>query len=112
VIPERVVVIGAGSWGTTFGKVLADGGAQVTMWARRPELAHEIDEAKRNSQYLSGVNLPRTIRATASLQKALEGAEQVYLSVPSKSARDTLKQLRPLIGAEVPVVSLMKGVEK
>ncbi len=35
----RVAVIGAGSWGTTFGKILADGGAHVTMWARRPELA-------------------------------------------------------------------------
>ncbi|HIE60411.1 MAG TPA: glycerol-3-phosphate dehydrogenase, partial [Microbacterium sp.] len=32
----RVTVVGAGSWGTTFGKVLADGGARVTMWARRP----------------------------------------------------------------------------
>jgi glycerol-3-phosphate dehydrogenase (NAD(P)+) len=46
----RVAVIGAGSWGTTFGKILADGGAQVTMWARRPELAQEIAEGKRNSQ--------------------------------------------------------------
>jgi glycerol-3-phosphate dehydrogenase (NAD(P)+) len=109
VIPERVVVLGAGSWGTTFGKILADGGAQVTMWARRAELAYEIDQAKRNSQYLAGINLPRTIRATHVLQKAVEGADQIYLSVPSKSARDTLKQLRPLIG---PDVSLMKGVEK
>lgn len=46
--PPRVTVLGAGSWGTTFGKILADGGARVTMWARRPEQAHEIDEAKRN----------------------------------------------------------------
>ena len=35
----RIAVIGAGSWGTTFGKVLADGGAHVVMWARRAELA-------------------------------------------------------------------------
>ena len=55
----RVTVIGAGSWGTTFGKILADGGAHVTMWARRPELAAEIQEAKRNTEYLPGVNLPR-----------------------------------------------------
>src|SRR5690606_10749262 len=60
----RVAVIGAGSWGTTFGKILADGGAHVVMWARRPELAHEISEAKRNSQYLPSINLPRTMTAT------------------------------------------------
>ena len=109
----KVVVVGAGSWGTTFGKVLADGGAQVMMWARRAELAHEIDEAKRNSKYLPGINLPRTLHATHDLRKALDGATQVYLSVPSQSARDTLRALRPHVRDEsVPIVSLMKGVEK
>lgn len=109
----RVAVLGAGSWGTTFGKILADGGARVTMWARRPELAREIDEAKRNSRYLPGINLPRTMHATHDIARTLEGADQVYVSVPSKSARDTLKQIRPILSrTEAPVVSLMKGVEK
>jgi glycerol-3-phosphate dehydrogenase (NAD(P)+) len=109
----KVVVIGSGSWGTTFGKVLADGGAQVTMWARRPEQAHEIDEAKRNSKYLPGINLPRSMHATHDLARAIDGAEQVYLSVPSQSARETLRAMRPYLANEtVPVVSLMKGVEK
>lgn len=109
----HVAVVGAGSWGTTFGKILADGGAQVTMWARRPELAHEISEAKRNSTYLPGINLPRAMMATHHLAEALDGAEQVFLSIPSQSARQNLKAIRPLVAAsDVPVVSLMKGVEK
>lgn len=109
----RVAVIGAGSWGTTFGKVLADGGAHVTMWARRVELAHEIDEAKRNSRYLPGVNLPREMSATHHLSEALEGAEQIYLSVPSQTLRENLKAVRPLVAtSDAPIVSLMKGVEK
>ena len=116
--PERgagpkVAVVGSGSWGTTFGKILADGGAQVTMWARRPELAHEIDEAKRNSRYLPGINLPRSMTATAHLSEAIEGATQIYLSIPSQSARENLKALRPLVArTDAPLVSLMKGVEK
>lgn len=106
-------MIGAGSWGTTFGKILVDGGAQVTMWARRPELAQEISEAKRNSQYLPGINLPRSIAATHEIARALDGADQIYLSVPSQSLRENLKALRPLIaGSEAPVISLMKGVER
>ena len=109
----RVAVIGAGSWGTTFGKILADGGAQVTMWARRAELAQEIAEAKRNSRYLPGINLPRSIDATHELVRALDGAEQIYLSVPSQSLRENLAAIRPLLAdAQAPVVSLMKGVEK
>lgn len=109
----RVAVLGAGSWGTTFGKILADGGANVVMWARRPELAHEIDEAKRNSQYLPGINLPRDMSATHHLAEALEGAEQVYLSIPSQAVRQNLKAVRPLVATtDVPIVSLMKGVER
>ncbi|WP_414684025.1 NAD(P)H-dependent glycerol-3-phosphate dehydrogenase [Microbacterium sp.] len=108
-----MTVIGAGSWGTTFGKILADGGAEVTMWARRPEQALEIAEGKRNSKYLPGINLPRTMTATHDLSTAIDGADQVYLSVPSQSLRENLKAVRPLLeNSEIPVVSLMKGVER
>jgi glycerol-3-phosphate dehydrogenase (NAD(P)+) len=109
----RVAVLGAGSWGTTFGKILADGGAHVTMWARRPELAHEINEAKRNSEYLPGINLPREMYATHHMSEALEGAEQIYLSIPSQALRQNLKGVRPLVSdTDTPIVSLMKGVER
>lgn len=109
----RTAVIGAGSWGTTFGKILADGGAQVTMWARRPELAQEIAEAKRNSKYLPGINLPRVIDATHQVERALDGVEQVYLSVPSQTLRDNLRTLRPFLAdGDFPIISLMKGVER
>ncbi|QAY74974.1 NAD(P)-dependent glycerol-3-phosphate dehydrogenase [Agromyces protaetiae] len=105
-------MLGAGSWGTTFAKILADGGADVVLWARRPELAREIQEAKRNSDYLPGVNLPLSLRATSRLDLALAGAEQVYVSVPSQSLRDNLKIMAPHLHAQASVVSLMKGVEK
>lgn len=109
----KVAVVGAGSWGTTFGKILADGGATVVMWARRPELAAEITESKRNSRYLPGINLPRSMTATTDLAEALRGAEQIYLSVPSQSLRENLAAIRPYVeDTDVPLVSLMKGVEK
>jgi glycerol-3-phosphate dehydrogenase (NAD(P)+) len=109
----RVAVLGAGSWGTTFGKILADGGAHVVMWARRPELAREISSAKRNSGYLPGINLPRSMTATAVLAEALDGAEQVYVSIPSQAVRQSLKAVRPLVAkTDAPIVSLMKGVER
>ncbi|UYK41338.1 NAD(P)H-dependent glycerol-3-phosphate dehydrogenase [Microbacterium terricola] len=109
----RVAVIGAGSWGTTFGKVLADGGANVTMWARRPETALEIHEAKRNSEYLPGINLPRAMSATHHLSEALDGADQVYIAISSQAVRQNLKAVRPLVQrTDVPIVSLMKGVER
>jgi glycerol-3-phosphate dehydrogenase (NAD(P)+) len=107
-----VAVLGAGSWGTTFSKVLADGGSDVAIWARRTELAREIAQAKRNSDYLPGINLPRSLWASPNVGEVLDGAEMVFVSVPSQSLRENLAAIRGLIPAEAIVVSLMKGVER
>lgn len=109
---RRIAVLGAGSWGTTFAKVLADGGADVAIWARRPELAREISQSKRNSDYLPGVNLPRTLWSSPRIPEVLDGAEMVFVSVPSQSLRENLLIVRELIPSDAIVVSLMKGVEK
>ncbi len=109
---RRVAVLGAGSWGTTFSKILADGGSDVAIWARRSELAREITQSHRNSDYLPGINLPRNLWASSRLPEVLEGAEQVFLSVPSQSLRENLRIVRDLIPETAIVVSLMKGVEK
>ncbi len=109
---RKVAVLGAGSWGTTFAKILADGGADVALWARRPELAREISQSKRNSDYLPGINLPRGLWASSNLHEVLDDAEQVYLSVPSQSLRENLRIVKELIPENALIVSLMKGVEK
>ena len=109
---RKVAVIGAGSWGTTFAKVLADAGCDVTIWARRPEVAQEIQIAKRNSEYLPGVNLPKSLQATNELDRALRGAKLVFLAVPSQSLRENLRELEPHLERGSVLVSLVKGVEK
>ena len=109
---RQVAVLGSGSWGTTFAKILADGGSDVAVWARRPEVAREIAESKRNSDYLPGINLPRNLWSSHVVEDVLDGAEMVFVAVPSQSLRDNLRAVRHLIPRGAPVISLMKGVEK
>lgn len=111
-VGRRVTVIGSGSWGTTFAKILADAGCDVTLWSRRAEVAHEITVAKRNSQYLPGINLPRSLRATDDLAEAVRGASIVFLAVPSQTIRQNLSDLEPYLGRTAVLVSLVKGVER
>ena len=108
---SKLAVIGAGSWGTTFAKVLADGGAEVSLWARRKELADEINSSHRNGDYLPGVDLPLGLTASSDVAEVLAGASQVYLSVPSQNLRENLTEWGNLIPSDALVVSLMKGVE-
>jgi glycerol-3-phosphate dehydrogenase (NAD(P)+) len=106
-----VAVMGSGSWGTAFAKVLADAGADVTLWGRRAEVADEVNEAHTNTQYLPDIQLPQSIRATTDGEKALSDAEVVVLALPSQSLRGILGGLSPFVPADAAVVSLMKGVE-
>ena len=107
---SRVAVMGSGNWGTAFSAILADAGAEVTMWARRAELAASIN-AGHNADYLPELRLPPTVRATTDPEQALADADLVVLVVPSQTLRDNLDTWGAAIPARVPVVSLMKGVE-
>src|SRR3954454_24220447 len=96
----RAAVLGAGSWGTTFAKVLADAGCDVALFARRPELAKAITEDGENRDYRPAVGLPPAIRRAANPAEALVDADVVVLSIPSQSLRDNLAEWAPLLPAE------------
>lgn len=107
----KVAVLGAGSWGTAFSIVLADGGNEVTMWGRREEVCAAINDQHENAEYLPGVQLPPTVSATHDPEKALAGADVVVLAVPSQSLRANLTEWAPYLPDDAVMVSLMKGVE-
>lgn len=107
----RAAVLGAGSWGTAYGKVLADAGCEVTLWARRPELAAAVNAQRENADYLPGVRLPDRLTATADANGALAGADLIVLAVPSQTMRANLRPWVGLLGDDTTLVSLAKGVE-
>ena len=108
---KRAAVLGAGSWGTTFAKVLADAGCDVALHARRPELVQAISADGENRDYLPGIRLPSAVRATGDAAEALDGADVVVLAVPSQSLRENLTAWTPLLPPDATLLSLMKGIE-
>jgi glycerol-3-phosphate dehydrogenase (NAD(P)+) len=108
---RRVAVLGAGSWGTAFAKVIADAGRDVRLWARRPEVAASINERHTNPDYVPGVELPGLLTATSDAAEALDGADAVVLAVPSQTLRENLAGWRELLPPTSTLVSLAKGVE-
>ncbi|MFK3980181.1 NAD(P)H-dependent glycerol-3-phosphate dehydrogenase [Micromonospora sp. NPDC050397] len=107
----HAVVLGAGSWGTAFAKVLADAGRDVTLWARREHVVDAIRETGRNSEYLPELRLPHRVTATTDAAAAIDGADLVVLAVPSQTLRGNLADWAPFIGPDATLVSLMKGIE-
>lgn len=115
--PSVVAVLGAGSWGTTFAKILADAARaagverSIRLWGRRLDVVEQINTLHSNEQYLKGIVLPETVTASTEVAEVLEGAELVVLAVPAQSLRPQLSQWKPLLAPDAVVVSLMKGLE-
>jgi glycerol-3-phosphate dehydrogenase (NAD(P)+) len=107
----RVAVIGAGTWGTAVGAIAAVN-ADAVLWARDPAVAGRIDTEHANPDYLPDIALPDALRATSDLLAACTGADVVVMGVPSHGFRDVLAAAAPAIGADVPILSLSKGVEQ
>lgn len=105
-----VVVVGAGSWGTTIARLVSAKGP-TTLWARSPDLADLLNTRRENPRYLPGVPLPGTLHATASLADAVAGATVVLVAVPSHGFRAVLETMAPSLPSEAAVVSLAKGIE-
>lgn len=106
----RATVMGTGSWGTAFAKVMADAGTDVTVWGRRASVVEEMTTNHSNEQYLPGIALP-ALAGSADPAKALNRADIVVLGVPAQSLRENLSDWKSLIPRDAIVVSLMKGIE-
>jgi glycerol-3-phosphate dehydrogenase (NAD(P)+) len=108
---NRVAVLGAGSWGTAFAKVLADAGRDVILWARRPDIAVAIRERHVNPDYLPALRLPASVQATVDPRRAIEGADLVVIAIPAQTLRGNLADWARYLGPDVTLASLMKGIE-
>jgi glycerol-3-phosphate dehydrogenase (NAD(P)+) len=102
----RFVVVGAGAWGTAFSRLLADRGHDVTLAARDPEQAREIEETGRNPRYLPAADLSG-VTGTTIPEAPFGDTDIVVVAVPSRAFRDVVEALP----GDTPVLSLTKGLD-
>ncbi|NOT34114.1 MAG: NAD(P)-dependent glycerol-3-phosphate dehydrogenase [Candidatus Eisenbacteria bacterium] len=107
---ERVAVLGAGSWGTTLGLVLAGGGHDVQLWDHDRAHLDAIDGARENRKFLPGIILPGGVKVQPELGRALEGAGFAVYAVPSHALRSVGTQVARSSRGVLPVCAT-KGLE-
>ena len=104
-------VVGGGAWGTTFASMVAER-HDVQVWAREPEVVQAITERHENTQFLPGVELDPSLRASSSLPEALDDCDVAVMVVPAQHVRGVAELVAPLLAPGAPVVSLAKGIEQ
>ena len=102
----KIVVVGGGSWGTAFSRLLADCEHDVTLACRDPEQARAIQETGRNPRYLRIVDL-RGIPAAPLAEAPVAEAELVVVALPSRSFAAVVDTLP----GTAPILSLTKGLD-
>ncbi len=108
---KQAAVIGGGSFGTAIASILATNDIQTKQWMRNTEVARAINVSHENPQYLPGVKLDQRLQASNELEEVISGAELIFVSVPSKSFRDVVKRLKPLLSPGQCLISTTKGIE-
>ncbi|WP_447984568.1 NAD(P)H-dependent glycerol-3-phosphate dehydrogenase [Nitrospira sp. Nam74] len=109
---RRVAVIGAGAWGTSLARHLANKGLSVRLWAYEQDVVEAIRSKRENTIFLSGVQLPSSVYVTGSLQESVQDIDLLVFAVPSHAARLVLQQLGPVLPPLTPIVSATKGIEE
>ena len=107
----KLLVIGAGAWGTALAvNAAVQGRHQVGLWARDPAQQQAMDEQRVNARYLGGVRLPQSLHCIrGDLSAALAGRDLLVLAGPVAAARELLQALRTV---RQPVAWLAKGFER
>jgi glycerol-3-phosphate dehydrogenase (NAD(P)+) len=102
----RVVVVGAGSWGSAFACLLRDVGHDVTLAARDPEQAAAIRATGRNPRYVREASL-HGIAAETTEDAGIAEAELVVVAVPSRVFGEVVRELP----GTAPLLVLTKGLD-
>ena len=108
---KRAAVIGGGSFGTVVANILADNNIRTVQWMRNEDVASAINEQHCNPEYLPGVTLNETLTATTDLLAAVEDADVIFVSVPSKSVRQVVTSFAHTLKPSQALVSTTKGIE-
>jgi len=109
-VSKKIVVIGAGSFGTCLSVVLAQNGHEVHVWGRDQEKIDTITATKENSRYLPGIALPDSIQWSAD-RSCAEDKDIALIAVPSRYFRSTLESFKPHLKPDCIIVSVVKGLD-
>lgn len=108
---EKVVILGAGSWGTALAMVLAQNGMKVVLWEHQEELANTLQKERENKRLLPGIKFSDNIEIVSKSENLLEKVKYVIFSIPSQALRSVIQKFSSQITGDMILVNTAKGIE-
>lgn len=106
-----IAVLGAGSWGTALAIQFARSGRPVLLWGRDREELARLERDRCNRRYLPEAPFPAGLRIQPEFERAVDGAVDILIALPSHAFRETLERLAPVLHHGQRVAWATKGFE-
>jgi glycerol-3-phosphate dehydrogenase (NAD(P)+) len=108
----RVVVVGAGAWGTALANVAAEAtDSETPLLGRDAARMAEVAETRVNADRLPDIRLHPKVLPTAD-HDVVRDADIVLLVSPTQALRQVAAELAPLVRSDAIAVTCCKGVEQ
>lgn len=89
--PNKILVIGAGTWGTAIANHLAINQNEVFLSTIEPDVVKEINQKNTNSKYLLNIKLSKNLVAT---DKFVGDVDMVFIVVPSDVIKSVFEKIK------------------
>lgn len=109
---NKVCVIGSGAWGTALADILANNNLKTLIYGIAKDEIDEINLKHTNSKYFDpSFKINNSIKATLSLQEAVEDSSIIVLAVPSFAIKENIELIKPLMKKDAVIVNVAKGFD-
>ena len=88
-------MIGSGSWGCAFSRLLWQRGHRVQVLTLTAEEAVEFNRTHRNPHFLPGVELPAELEFAAMQDADLSTAGLIAYAIPTQAVREVARWAAP-----------------
>ena len=108
----KITILGGGAMATACAAVLSEQTDRtVTIWARNPDYAEQMQRERENRRLLPGIRIPDLVVITSDLEAAVSGADLLVASIPTAFLREAMTTHRSILRNGQPIVSVVKGLE-
>ena len=90
---SKIAVLGAGSWGITLARLLADSENQIVLWEFDPAIAEKLRSERELPKKLPDIKIPEHIDITSDITDAITDCFMVLVVVPSQNIRQMLESI-------------------
>ncbi len=108
---KNISIIGDGAMATVLAMLLAEKNIPVRVWGYDAAQLRQIEQSRENVRFLPGYKLSDRIGFEPADERIMKSCDFIVCAVPCQFTRAVFDRLKIHIPADVPILSVTKGIE-